>query len=255
MPRPTFGPPRPAVGAFFWAVLQLPRAVVWTLRERALRELLFQPALVTAAVTVVFSLGALVGAGPLEALLLERQPGLGGTVVWLGVRVALTGCLLIAAIFTAWQLAGAITAASLERMALYVQREVLGEAPPPSIDGVAVVVRAARSLFPTTRRLFLWALTTLAATTLILVPVAGPVLVVVAQTAVNAAFLAHGAIADNRARLGLPSRLLLREPALLLGYALACVPVVLVPGVALVAAAPVTVGGALVALGAHRRRA
>jgi uncharacterized protein involved in cysteine biosynthesis len=238
MPRPSFGPPRHALGAFGWAVLQLPRALWWTLRERPLRSLLLQPALVTAAVTVALCIAAVAVAGPLEAAVLDRQPGLGGTVVWFGVRAALTVSLLFAAVFSAWQLAGAITAASLERMALFVQREVLGDAPPATIDGVGVVVRAVRSLFPTTGRLLLWALTTVASTSLILIPVAGPILVVVVQVLVNAMFLAHGAIADNRARLGLPSRLLLREPALLLGYTLACVPVVLIPGVA---------------LGAHRR--
>jgi uncharacterized protein involved in cysteine biosynthesis len=253
MPRPSFGPPRHALGAFGWAVLQLPRALVWTLRERTLRSLLLQPALITFAVTCALCIVAVAAAGPLEAALLDRQPGLGGAVVWLGVRAALTLSLLIAAVFSAWQLSGAITAASLERMALFVQREVLGAAPKAAIGGVEVVVRAVRSLFPTTRRLLLWALTTVASTSLILIPVAGPVLVVVVQVFVNAVFLAHGAIADNRARLDLPSRLLLREPALLLGYTLACVPVVLIPGVALFAAAPVTVGGALVALGAHRR--
>jgi hypothetical protein len=117
MPRPSFGPPRHALGAFGWAVLQLPRALVWTLRERTLRSLLLQPALITFAVTCALCIVAVAAAGPLEAALLDRQPGLGGAVVWLGVRAALTLSLLIAAVFSAWQLSGAITAASLERMA------------------------------------------------------------------------------------------------------------------------------------------
>jgi uncharacterized protein involved in cysteine biosynthesis len=253
MPRPAFGPPRNALGAFAWAVLQLPRAVWWTARESRLRSLLVAPALLAAVLTLLFCVAAVLGAGPLEALLFDRPEGVVGTATWLGLRVALTGCLLIAAVFTGWHLSAALTSASLERMALYVQREVQGDAPPPVTGAPQVLQKAVRNLFPRTRQLLVWALSTAAAMGLVLVPVVGPVLMLVAQTLINALFLAHGAITDNRERLGLPRRLLLREPALLLGYGLACVPVVLIPGVAAFAAAPVTVGGALVALGAHRR--
>jgi uncharacterized protein involved in cysteine biosynthesis len=255
MPRATFGPPRNALGAFAWAFIQLPRALLWTARESALRALVFTPALVGAALTLALCAAAVLGAGPLEELLFDRHDGVVGTASWLGLRVMLTLCLLAAAVFTGWQLAGALTWASLERMSLYVQREVLGDAPRPAIGAPEVLQRAVVSLFPKTKQLLLWALSSAAAMGLVLVPAVGPVLVLVAQTAINAVSLAHAAIADNRERLGLPRRLLLREPALLFGYALACVPVVMIPGVAAFAAAPVTVGGALVALGAHRRSA
>lgn len=252
--RPTFGPPRNAPGAFGWAALQLPRALLWQVRERRLRGLAFLPALLTLGLGSLGALLSLLSAGPLQALLFHRAPGLFGTATWLTIRVGLTVLLLVGALLTAWHLQGAIASAALERMALHVQREVLGEAPPPTLDAARVVKRAVLGVLPSLRRLVVWALSSLSAMTLILVPVAGPVLVVVAQTAIGALFLAHGAIADNRDRLGLPRRLLLREPALLLGYALACVPLLLFPPALFFAAGPVHIGGALVALGAHRRR-
>jgi hypothetical protein len=105
------------------------------------------------------------------------------------------------------------------------------------------------------RRLFAWALSSAAAYLLVLVPGAGPVLVVVAQTAIAALFLAHGTIVENRARLGLPRMLLVREPALVMGLALALSPLVLFPPLMVVTGGPVAIAGALVALGAARRRA
>lgn len=252
--RAAFGPPRNALGAFGWATLQLPRAVLWQVRERELRRLMFVPALLTFGLGSLGCVIAVLAAGPLQALVMEQSPGFLGGAAWLGVRVLLTVVLVVGALLAAWHLQGALAAASLERMALHVQREVLGDAPPPVTDAGAVVKRAVLGLFPSTRRLVLWGLTSAAGLTLVLVPVAGPVLVVVTQTAIGALFLAHGAIADNRDRLGLPRRLLLREPALLLGYALACAPLLLFPPALLFLSGPVSVGGALVALGAHRRR-
>ncbi len=252
--RAEFGPPRNPFGAFAWALVQLPRAGVWLVRERELRGLAFMPALVTFGVGFLLSVIAVMSAAPLQELLLDRAPGALGGVTWLVTRVVLTVVLVIGALLTSWQLQGAFAAAGLERMALHVQKVVDGAAPAASIGTSAIVKRAVLGVFPSVRRLVLWALTSFAALTLVLVPVVGPVLVVVAQTAIGALFLAHGAIADNRDRLGLPRRLLLREPALLLGYALACVPLVLFPPVLLFVSGPVGIGGTLVALGAARRR-
>lgn len=253
--RAAFGPPRHAVGAFAWAVVQLPRAVLWQLRERELRQQALMPVLVSLGVAVLLIVAAVMAAGPLEALLLDRAPGALGAVTWVATRVVLTIVLIVGALLASWQLQGALTAAGLERMALHVQRVVSGDAPSPTMGAVEVVKRAALGVIPSVRRLLLWALTSVAAVGLMLVPVAGPVLVIVAQAGIAALFLAHGAIADNRDRLGLPRRLLLREPALLLGYTVACVPLVLVPPLLFFAMGPVAVGGALVALGAQRRRA
>lgn len=251
--RASFGPPRNPVGAFGWAALQLPRAFLWTLREKELRHLLVVPAMITSGVTILLCAGALALVHPLEAALVELPSGVLGALASIGLSVILGAMLLLAAIFTGWQLSGPIAASAFEKMALFVQREVTGEAPEPTIGGTAVVKRALRGLFPSTRRLIIWALSSIASLSLVLVPGVGPLLVVIAETAIGAIFLSHGAIADNRDRLGLPRRLLLREPALLLGYALACAPLVLLPFSMLVAAGPVAVGGALVALGAHRR--
>jgi uncharacterized protein involved in cysteine biosynthesis len=252
--RAEFGPPRNPVGAFAWAVVQLPRALVWLVREPELRALAFMPALVTFGLGFLLSVVAVMSAGPIQELLLDRAPGAFGGVTWLVTRVVLTAVLVIGALLMSWHLQGAFTAAALERMALHVQIVVEGSAPEPAIGAAAVVKRAVLGLFPSVRRMVLWGLSSLAALTLVLVPVVGAVLVVVTQTAIGALFLAHGAIADNRDRLGLPRRLLLREPALLLGYALACAPLILFPPALLLASGPVGVGGSMVALGASRRR-
>lgn len=253
MSRPSFGPPRNPAGALLWAALQLPRAVVWQLRERELRRLMFAPAVLAFGLGSLACVGAVLAGGPLQALLMEHGSGLLGDLAYGVARVVITLVLLVGALLAAWQLQGALLSASLERMALHVQREVLGDAPAPETNAVAVAKRAVLGLVPSARRLTLWALTALAGLTLVLVPVVGGVLVVVAQTAIGALFLAHGAIADNRARLGLPRRLLLKEPALLMGYALGCAPLLLVPPVLLVFSGPVAIGGAMVALGAHVR--
>lgn len=252
--RAEFGPPRNPFGAFAWALVQLPRALVWMIRERELRSLALMPGLLTLGIGFLLAVIAVMSAGPIQELLLDRAPGALGGVTWLATRVVLTVVLVIGALLTSWQLQSGFASASLERMALHVQKAIIGSAPEPTIGTSAIVKRAVLGVFPSVRRLVVWALTSLSALTLVLVPVVGPVLVVVAQTGIGATFLAHGAIADNRDRLGLPRRLLLREPALLLGYALACVPLVLFPPVLLFASGPVSVGGSMVALGAHRRR-
>lgn len=252
-PREKFGPPRAAAGAFGWAALQLPRAVVWQLRERELRKLMVAPALVTMLVGAALLVAAVVGAGLLQDGWMQPGSGFFGSVAFIAVRVALTAVLVVAAALTTLQLQGAIAAASLERMALYVQRAVDGDAPPPAMGTLAVVKAAVKTLVPSVKRLVAWGLSALAAVTLVLVPVVGPVLVVVTQTAIGALFLAHGTITDNRARLGLPRKLLLKEPALVLGLAVALAPLVLVPPLMLFAGGPVAIAGAMVAVGSRRR--
>lgn len=253
--REDFGPPGNAVGAFFWAALQLPRALVWQVRERELRAQALRPLMVTFFVGLALAVGAVFAAGPLEALLLHRGEGLGASVRWVAVRVGLTAVLLVLAVLLTWHLQAAIASAWLERMTLYVQREVNGDAPEPTVGTLEVAKRAARGVFPRLRGLVAWALAALASAGLLLVPVAGPVLVVAAQAAIGATFLAHAVVTDNRARLGLPKRLLLREPALLLGLALALAPLTVVPPLLFVLSGPVAIAGAMVALGAQRRRA
>lgn len=247
MSRADFGPPRNPVGAFGWAALQLPRAVLWQWRERELRTLTFVPALVTLAFGLAAVVAAVLGAGPLTGVLVAH-----GALAVL-TRVVLTVVLLLAAALLTWQLQSALAAPALERMALYVQREVTGEAPVPTEALSTVLRKAVTGFFPSLRRIVAWALGALAGLTLVLVPVVGPVLVVVVQVALAAVFLAHQTITENRARLGLPRRLVLREPALVLGLAVACVPIFLVPGLMLFANGPVSIAGALVALGTRRR--
>lgn len=251
--RERFGPPRSSIGAFFWAALQLPRALAWQLREKELRAHALAPLLVTFFVGAALIVAAIVGAGPLEAALLTRGEGVGATLGWVAARVALTVVLIVVALGATWQLHGAIASAWLERMALFVQLQISGEAPPATVGALEVVRRAALGVFPRVKGLVAWLLSTIAAVTLILVPGFGPVLVIAAQAALAAGFLAHSTITENRARLGLPRRLLLREPALLLGLALALVPLVLVPPLLLVAGGPISIAGALVALGMQRR--
>jgi uncharacterized protein involved in cysteine biosynthesis len=253
--REKFGPPRQPVGAFFWAMLQLPRAAWWQVREKELRVLALMPALLTLAVGLVLTAGAIIAVEPILTWWSDRSPGFLGDVTWIAERVVLTVVLLIGAAFVTWQLQGAIASGPLERMMLHVQRVVNGEAPPPKVGPLEVVKRAARGLFPRTARVVAWVLCTIVALTLIAVPVVGPVLVVAVQTAIGALFLAHGAIADNRERLGLPRKLLLKEPAIVLGLAVAFVPLVLFPPVMVLSGGPVAIAGALAALGTQRREA
>ncbi|MBI5547022.1 MAG: hypothetical protein HY901_24335 [Deltaproteobacteria bacterium] len=252
--RAGFGPPRAAVGAFFWSALQLPRALLWQLRDGELRSLAVLPFLVTFLAGAATTSGAVLGAGPLQEQLMTRGEGVLGGVAWLAARALLTIVLLSAAGLATWHLQGFIASAFLERMALHVQRLVDGEAPAPATGALEVLGNAALGVFPRLKGLVAWGLSAMAASTLILVPGFGPVLVVAAQTAIGALFLAHGAIADNRARLGLPRRLLLREPAMVLGLALALAPLLVVPPLLLFSGGPVAIAGALVALGAQRRR-
>jgi hypothetical protein len=212
------------------------------------------PGAVTLTVGAALTVASFLVAGPLEGLLMQHRPGLLGGAAWLAVRILLLALLLLASGLATWQLQGAIASAYLERMALYVQQEVEGQAPAPAVGPAQVVRKAAMGVLPRVKGLVAWALSALAATTLILVPGVGPILVMAAQAAIASGFLAHGAIADNRERLGLPPRLLLREPASVLGLALGLVPLVLVPPLLMFAGGPVTIAGALVALGIHRRR-
>jgi uncharacterized protein involved in cysteine biosynthesis len=253
--REKFGPPKQPLGAFVWALVQVPRAVWWQLREKELRALALAPALITLALGVLLTIGAILAAEPILTWWATRSPGVLGQVTWIAERVVLTVVLLIGAALTTWQLQGAIASASLERMTLCVQRIVNGEAPPPTVGALQVVKRAARNLFPRTRQLVAWGLSTALALTLIAVPVVGPVLVVVAQTALGSLFLAHGTITDNRERLGLPRKLLLKEPALVLGLAVALAPLILFPPAMILSGGPVAIAGALVALGTQRRAA
>jgi uncharacterized protein involved in cysteine biosynthesis len=251
--RETFGPPKQPLGAFFWALAQVPRAVWWQLREKELRGLAVAPALITLALGIALTVAAILAAEPILTWWSTRSPGVLGQVTWIAERVVLTVVLLIGAALTTWQLQGAIAAASLERMTLCVQRIVNGQAPPPTVGPLQVVKRAARSLFPRTKQLVAWVLSTLAALTLIAVPVVGPVLVVGVQASLGALFLAHGAITDNRERLGLPRKLLLKEPALVLGLAVALAPLILFPPAMILSGGPVAIAGTLVALGTQRR--
>ena len=252
--RADFGPPRFGLFAFFWAVLQLPRAVLWQLREKELRSLAVLPALVTLLVGAALTTVAVVGAEPLLAQMMTQGTGMLAEAAWITARVLLTLVLVAVAAVLTWHVQSFIADAYLERMALYVQRVVDGAAPEPSKGALHVLHSAARGFFPRVKRLVAWALSAVAAATLVLIPSVGPVLAVAAQTAIAVLFLAHGTIADNRARLGLPRLLLVREPALVLGLALSLVPLVLLPPLMLVSGGPVAIAGALVALGARRRR-
>lgn len=252
--RPTFGPPDAWAGAFLWAALQFPRALVWQVREKELRKLAFAPALGTLLVGLGLFIGAVFAAGPVSLWLLHHATAFSSGFAELTARVIVTGMLIVMAAGATWQLQGAISAAALQRMALYVQRVVEGEAPEPSLNAVQVVALAMKTLVPNLSRFVAFVLSWLAATTLILVPVAGPVLVLVAQTAIGALYLAHGSIAGNRERLGLPRLLALRESAVVLGLALAFAPLILVPPLMIVTGGPVAIAGAMVAFGSRRRR-
>lgn len=251
--RARFGPPRFGVAAFFWAILQFPRALVWQLRESQLRELAVLPNVVTLVVGAALTGAAGFGAGPLLEQLMTRGEGLLASAAWVTARIVLTLVLVAAAAVLTWHVQGFIAEAYLERMALYVQQVVEGAAPEPEKGALQVLRAAALGVFPRVKRLVAWALSAAAAATLVLVPTVGPVLVVVGQTAIAALFMAHGTIAENRARLGLPRRLLLREPALVLGLAVALSPLILLPPLLLFTGGPVAIAGALVALGAKRR--
>lgn len=252
--RARFGPPKSAIGAFFWAALQLPRALLWQLRERELRSLAVLPVVVTLVVGLALTVSALVFAGPLLGHFMHRDAGVLGGVTWIAARILTTLLLVLAAGMVTWQLQGAIAGAFYERMSLYVQRVVDGEAPAPATGALQVVREAALGLFPRTKRILAWALTAIAASTLILVPGFGAPLVLVAQTAIAACFLSTGAISESRPRLGLPRLLIVREAAVVLGLALGLVPIVLFPPLMAFVGGPVTIAGALVAVGARRRR-
>jgi len=160
--------------------------------------------------------------------------------------------LALALLFTV-QLSGAINGAALERMSLYVQKKLTGEAPEPAIGVGRVVLVAARSALPTLKSLVLWALCAGAAAGLVLVPPFGPLLVIPVQVLLGAAFLAHGAVTASRQRLELPRQLYWREPACLLGLTLGFVPFLLVPPLLIAGAGTIAISGTFVALGIRER--
>lgn len=246
--RASFGPPQNPLGGFVWALVQLPRALMWQVREKDLRSLTLAPVTWTLLLGLAGAFGAVLGAGPLADVIIGHEGWL-----TLALRAVLTVVLLFAVVLALWQVQGALSAPALERMALYVQREVNGDAPAAAIGVAETLRRAVIGLLPSLRRWILWAVSASLGLLLVLVPVIGPVLVIIAQTALASLFLAHSAITENRDRLGLPRRLLLREPMAVVGLALACAPLVLVPLALLFAGGTVQIAGALVALGLHRR--
>lgn len=245
-----FAAPRNPVVAFLWAVVQVPRAFFWVLRFGELRALLLLPLVVSLAVGAGLLTLSFVAARPLLSLVFDHHAGF----AW-GVSLVLTHLVLAAsAVVVTLQLQGGIASAYHERASLFVQRQLTGDAPPPSTGALGVLARALKVL-PGLRTIALWALTFACSATLIFVPVAGPVLVVVSQVALAAGFLAHGSVIAARERLALPRWLYVREPALLLGLTLGVVPFILVPPLALLGAIALSVCGTTVALGIHERRA
>jgi hypothetical protein len=198
---------------------------------------------------------SVVGAAPLQHLLMREGTSFTEHATWLAARVVLHALLAFSALVATLRLQGAVTAAVTERMSLFVQRTVLGQAPEPTMGTGKVLWQAVKSVVPTLKALVLWGLTSLAAAALVLIPGMGAVLVVPVQAVVAAAFLAHGAVADSRGRLGLPRWLYLRELACLLGLTLGFLPFVLFPPLMLVGSGAMAISGTLVALGARARRA
>lgn len=239
--------PRNPLGRLAWAFAQLPRAYWWQVRDAELRRLLLLPTIVT----LVVGLGLIVAAAIFSSTLFDGNEG---ARAWVTVERLLAFAILsVGAIFLTWHAQSALAAPAFERMALHVQRTLDGTAPQPSIGALEVIRRTVRALFPRVRSLIAWALTAAAGATLIFVPVVGAPLALGAQALIAALFLAHGTITDNRARLGLPRKFLLKEPALTLGLAIALVPLVLVPPVLLLSGGPIAIAGALVGLGARSR--
>jgi uncharacterized protein involved in cysteine biosynthesis len=250
-----FGPPRNPFGRFAWAVVQVPRAFWWQLRDGALRKLFLLPTVLTVLVGSALMVGAAIASGAVVGHFEHA-----GNATIAAVSMTLEFLLVFAisaaaALFITWHAQSAIAAPAFERMTLHVQRVIEGDAPAPSVGALEVMRRALRGLLPRLRSLIAWALTAAAGATLIFVPVVGPVLAVGAQAVIAALFLSHGTITDNRTRLGLPRRLLLVEPALVLGLALGLLPLVLVPPLLFFCGGPVAIAGALVALGSRRNEA
>lgn len=244
--------PRNPLAAFFWAAAQVPRAFAWVLRFPELRAVVVLPLVVTLVLGAALLAGSWFAARPLLELVMAQQPGTLHQLAW-GVSITVTHLLLaLSAVVVALQLQGGVSSAYHERASLFVQRRLTGSAPEPATGTVAVLLRAVKVL-PSVRTLLLWALTAFCSATLIFVPVAGPVLVVVAQLALAAGFLAHGAVVMARDRLGLPRWLYFREPALLLGLTLGVLPFVLFPPLALFGAVALSVSGTIVAVGAAHR--
>lgn len=249
-----FGPPRFGLWAFFWAVVQPLRAVWWQLRFTELRALAMVPAAVTLVLGTALVMASVLLAAPAQNLLMTHGQGVLGNAAWVLVRILVHVVLGFAAVVATIRLQAAVAGAALERMALFVQRRILGTAPEPAIGLGRMVVNALRALLPSLRSLVLWGLTALAAATVVLIPVVGPALVFPVEAALAAGFLAHGAVIDSRERLGLPRFLYLKEPACLLGLTVGFVPFVLFPPLMIVGGGAIAVSGALVAVGLSERR-
>jgi len=249
-----FGLPRFGLFAFFWAMVQPLRAVWWQLRFQELRALSVIPVVLTLTIGTAMQVFSFMAAAPLQELLMKHGEGLLGSAAWVSSRVLVHVVLAFAAVVVTFRLLSAIGGATLERMSLFVQRRVTGTAPEPAIGVGQVVLNVVRGLLPTLRSLVLWGLTSLAAATVVLIPVAGPVLVLPVQALLAAGFLAHGAVIDSRDRLGLPRLLSLREPAALLGLTVGFLPFVLLPPLLIVGGGAIAIAGAFVAVGLAERR-
>ena len=241
--------PTNPLARFFWAIVQVPRAFVWVVRFPELRSLVVLPLVVTIALGAALLVGAWFAASPLLSLVMRHQPGALHEIAWGGALVVTHLLLAVSAVVIALQLQNGVSSAYHERASLFVQRRVTGNAPAPASGALGVLLRAVKIL-PSVRTVLLWALTALCAATLILIPVAGPVLVIGSQVVLAAGFLAHGAVTACRDRLGLQRWLYFREPALLMGLTVGVLPFVLFPPLALVGAVGLSVCGTHVALAA-----
>lgn len=246
--------PKNPFARFAWALVQLPRAFWWQISDGELRRLLLLPTILTVVIGIALIIGAAVLSGTIIAWTHSQEGAHVAAVAVTFEYLLLFAVLSLAAIFLTWHAQSAFAAPAFERMTLHVQRKLDGDAPEPNIGALEVMRRALRALFPRVRSLILWALTAAAGATLVFVPVIGAPLAIGVQALIAALFLAHGTITDNRTRLGLPRRFLLKEPALMLGLSVGLVPLVLVPPILLFSGGPIAIGGAFVALGARAEK-
>lgn len=216
-----------------------------------LRSLALRPTGLTLGAGLALLISSFMLAAPLQHALMDpAAPKLLG----FAARVAIHAVLAFTAVLATLRLQAVFTGIYLERMSLAVQRKVTGTAPEPAVGAKGALSLAVRSLVPSLKALVLWALTALLACAVVLIPVVGAVLVVPLQVALAAGFMAHGAVADSRGRLGLPRWLYLRELACLSGLTVGFVPFVLFPPLMLVGGGSITIAGTLVALGVKSRR-
>lgn len=239
--------------AFFWAMLQPLRAVWWQLTIPELRKLALKPLALTFGLGISLLVATFMLAAPLQHALWGDHPT--NNAIGVAGRIVLHAMLAFVALILTLRLQGAVNGAYLERMSLFVQEKRTGSAPEPVTGVGKVLVNAVRSAVPSFRALLIWALMSLIAFAVVLIPVAGPVLVLPLQVAVASGFLAHGAVADSRGRLDLPRWLYVREAPCLLGLTLGFVPFVLFPPLMLVGGGAIAISGALVAIGTKYRRA